>query len=91
MPADLETIVAAARSLIGIEFTSHYLHDRQSTLERPWASEIIFRLAHGDPRIVSDDLGQEDARGAVCSIECRAPDGTAVIVRLNYERSRCES
>lgn len=87
MPADLEAIVAAARTLVGIEFSRHYLHERQSAEDRPWASDVVYALTRGEPRIVIDDEGTKDIRGAVCTIECRGPDSTLLHVRLNYEES----
>ena len=85
MPADLEAIVAAARMYVGIEFSRHYLHDRQTGEDRPWASDVLYALTRGQPRIVRDDDEQDDARGAVCTIECLSPDGTLLHVRLNSE------
>ncbi len=85
MPADLEAIAAAARMLVGIEFSRHYLHQRQSAEDRPWASDVLYALTRGEPHIVRDDHGRDDARGPVCTIECRSPDGTLLHVRLNYE------
>lgn len=85
MPADLEAIVATARMYVGIEFSRHYLHDRQSSEDRPWASDVLYALTRGKPRIVQDDAEQDDARGAVCTVECRSPDGTLLHVRVDYE------
>lgn len=84
MPADLEAIVAAAREGT-LDFTDHYLHERMGIAGRPWYSEIIFGIAHGEPRIIGDDQGERDPRGAVCTIACQAPDGTNLIALVNYE------
>ncbi len=85
MPADLQQIVEAARTLVGIEFSHHYLHERQSAEDRPWAADVLYALARGEPRIVRDDHGLEDIRGAVCTIECRTSDDVLLHVVLNYE------
>ncbi|MXY87794.1 MAG: DUF4258 domain-containing protein [Dehalococcoidia bacterium] len=84
MPADLEAIVAAARRGT-LEFTDHYIHERMGMDRRPWYSEVIFGIAHGEPRIMDDDRGERDPRGAVCTIACQAPDGTNLIALVNYE------
>ena len=44
-------------------------------------------LADGGPVLVREDRGEEDVRGAVCEIVCRAPHGRSMVVRVNYERS----
>ncbi len=82
--ADLDAIVAAARRG-ELDFTDHYLHERMGIEGRPWYSEVIFGLAHGRPRVIDDDRGERDPRGAVCTIACEAPDGTSLIALVNYE------
>jgi hypothetical protein len=85
VPADLEAIVAAARSGNGLPFSRHYLEDRLGAPDRPDDLEVTSALLSGHPVIVGDDLGLRDDRGGVCRIVCRAPNGRRMEVRVNYD------
>lgn len=87
MPADLQAIVAAARMLVGIEFSRHYLYERQNRGDRPRPDEIRRGLRERALVIASDDLGTRDDRGAVCEVLCRSQGGRSMAVRINYEKS----
>lgn len=86
MPADLEAIVAAARRRT-LEFTDHYIHEREGQGDRPTTDEIQRSLREGELTIASDDLGARDDRGAVCEVRCRSRSGRRMAVRINYEKS----
>jgi len=85
MPADLEAIVAAAKSG-DLRLTRHYGEERQGAPDRPWYSEIVYGLAHDAPELVGDDRGV-DGEGAVCRITCMTSDSNAFEVRINYQAS----
>ncbi len=85
VPADLDAIVAAARSGV-LRPTRHYAREREGRADRPPRADIMAALRDGGPVIFRDDRGAEDARGAVCMIVCRAPSGRKMVVRVNYER-----
>ncbi len=83
MPADLEAIIEAARTG-ALRPTRHYSVDRAGRPGRPLVDDVLLALMEGSPRIIDDDRGLHDPRGAVSTIACEAPDGALLIVRINY-------
>lgn len=85
MAASLSDIIRAA---VNDDFviSVHYLQERQGRDNRPWPSDILFGLMHDAPRIIRDDRGLADPRGAVCELLCEAADRQEFRIRVNYER-----
>lgn len=81
--ADLDAIVAAARAG-ALRPTRHYSVDRAGQSGRPLVDDVLLALTEGAPRIIDDDHGLRDPRGAVSTIACEAPNGDPLIVRVNY-------
>lgn len=70
--ADLSDVLRAARTG-DLIMSDHYLEDRLGLSDRPWPHEIVFGLLRDAPRIVRDDGGANDNRGAVCEVQMRSP------------------
>jgi len=82
--ADLEAIVAAVRNR-DYAVSEHALA-RGSDPARPGIRDVVAGIAEDFPRIVGDDRGQHDPRGAVATIECENRQGRTLRVRVNYSR-----
>ena len=82
--ADLEAIVAAVRSR-DYAVSEHALV-RGEDPARPGIIDVVAGVAEDLPRIVSDDRGQNDPRGAIATIECENRQGRTLRVRINYSR-----
>lgn len=85
MTADLAAVLRAAHTG-ELLLSTHYLEERLGGADRPWPHEIVFGLLRDAPRIIRDDDGMTDPRGAICEVECEAPDGSLLVVRINYEK-----
>jgi hypothetical protein len=82
--ADLSAIVAAVREDRYL-ISTHYLRERAGEPGRPLPSTIRACLAEDAPRIVRDDEGANDPRGATCRIQCITPGGDVIFVVVAYD------
>jgi hypothetical protein len=87
VPADLQSIVAAAKNGTDLLISVHYLKERLDNRDRPGLAEMVFGLTDDAPRISRDEAGTgSDNRGNVCDISCETPHGRLMTVRVNYEK-----